>query len=196
MYRASSVCSNTCNNSCFVLQEQSAVYLELCLSSTVRGWTVSECEQKWRVHWRELSLIHFTCKCYYSILLHNKTPRYSTWGLLTVCAACPTPRLNQSYELRPPWEQHLRYVPHRVRNGYNKSKELLRFVDLHPNIMIIFFFTNLMHKFLILKHLLYPSTCFEHYCAHLQEDNYNNTASGIVTVETHLFPEWRYQMLY
>jgi len=36
-----------------------------------------------------------------------------------VCAACPTPRLNQSYELRPPWEQHLRYVPHRVRNGYN-----------------------------------------------------------------------------
>ena len=36
-----------------------------------------------------------------------------------MCAACPTPRLNQSYELRPPWEQHLRYVPHRVRNGYN-----------------------------------------------------------------------------
>ena len=36
-----------------------------------------------------------------------------------MCAACPTPRLNQSYELRPPWEQHLRYVPHRVRNGHN-----------------------------------------------------------------------------
>ena len=44
---------------------------------------------------------------------------YSAWGLLRVCAACHTPRLNQSYELRPPWEQHLRYVPHRVRNGYN-----------------------------------------------------------------------------
>jgi len=66
-----------------------------------------------------MSLIHFSCKCNYSILLHNKTPIYSTWGLLRVCAACPTPRLNQSYELRPPWEQHLRYVPHRVRNGYN-----------------------------------------------------------------------------
>ena len=39
-----------------------------------------------------------------------------------MCAACPTPRLNQSYVLRPPWEQHLRYVPHRVRNGYNKVK--------------------------------------------------------------------------
>ena len=34
-------------------------------------------------------------------------------------AARTTPRLNQSYELRPPWEQHLRYVPHWVRNGYN-----------------------------------------------------------------------------
>jgi len=56
------------------------------------------------------------------LLLHtltNKTPIYSTWGLLSVCATCPTPRLNQSYELRPPWERHLRYVPHRVRNGYN-----------------------------------------------------------------------------
>ena len=53
------------------------------------------------------------------MLLHNKTPIYSAWGLLRVCAACPIPHLNQSYELRPSWEQHLRYVPHRVRNGYN-----------------------------------------------------------------------------
>ena len=52
--------------------------------------------------------------------LTNKTPIVSNWGLLRVCAACPTPRLNQSYVLRPPWEQHLRYVPHRVRNGYNR----------------------------------------------------------------------------
>jgi len=55
--------------------------------------------------------------------LHNITPIYSTWGLLSVCATCPTPHLNQSYELRPPWEQHLRYVPHRVRNGYNKAPD-------------------------------------------------------------------------
>jgi len=47
---------------------------------------------------------------------------HSAWGLLRVCAACPTPRLNQSYELRPPWGQYLRYVPHRVRNGYNRGK--------------------------------------------------------------------------
>jgi len=56
-----------------------------------------------------------------AITLYSRTIKlkYSAWGLLSVCAACTTPRLNQSYELRPPWEQHLRYVPHRFRNGYN-----------------------------------------------------------------------------
>ena len=44
---------------------------------------------------------------------------------MRVCAACPTPRLNQSYELRPPWEQHLRYFPHRVRNGYNTHENTI-----------------------------------------------------------------------
>jgi len=44
---------------------------------------------------------------------------------LRVYAACPTPRLNQSYELRSPWEQHLGYIPHRVRNGYNKLPHML-----------------------------------------------------------------------
>jgi len=66
----------------------------------------------------------FQFKCNYSILLHNKTPIYSVWGLLRACAACPTPRLNQSYELRPPWEQYLRYFPRRVRNGYNNVSSL------------------------------------------------------------------------
>jgi len=54
-------------------------------------------------------------------------------------------------------------------------------LTVHPNIMIIFF-TNLMHKFFILIHLLYSSTCIEHYYAHLQEDNCISTASGIVTL--------------
>jgi len=39
-----------------------------------------------------------------------------------------------------------------------------------------------MQKFFILIHLLHAPTCFEHYCAHLQEDNCINTASGIVTL--------------
>ena len=69
-------------------------------------------------------VIHFSCKCNYSILLHNKTPIYSAWGLLRVCVACPPPHLKQSYKLRPPWEQHLRYVPHWARNGYNKAKQM------------------------------------------------------------------------
>jgi len=44
-----------------------------------------------------------------------------------------------------------------------------------------------MHKFFILIHLLYSSTCFEHYCAYLQEDNFINMASVIVNLET---SEW------
>ena len=50
-----------------------------------------------------------------------------------------------------------------------------------------FFLTNLMHKFFILIHLLYSSTCFEHYCAHLQEDNCISTAFGFVTLFGWLF---------
>ena len=57
-------------------------------------------------------------------------------------------------------------------------------LTVNPNIIMVFFFTNLMHKFFILIHLLHSSTCFEHYCAHLLEDNCINTASGIVTLET------------
>ena len=52
-------------------------------------------------------------------------------------------------------------------------------LTVHPDIL---FFTKLMQKFFILIHLLHSSTCFEHYCAHLQEDNCINAASGIVTL--------------
>ena len=41
-------------------------------------------------------------------------------------------------------------------------------LTVHPNIIMVFF-TNLMHKLFILIHLLHPSTCFKHYCAHPQE---------------------------
>ena len=39
-----------------------------------------------------------------------------------------------------------------------------------------------MEKLFILIYLLRSSTCFEHYCAHLQEDNCINTAPSIVTL--------------
>jgi len=59
-------------------------------------------------------------------------------------------------------------------------------LTVYLNIMIAFF-TNLMHKFFILIHLLYSSTCFEHYYAHLQEDNCISTASGIANLLGSLF---------
>ena len=42
-------------------------------------------------------------------------------------------------------------------------------VIFEPPYIIIVFFTNLMHKFFILTHLLHLSTCFEHCYAHPQE---------------------------
>jgi len=63
-------------------------------------------------------------------------------------------------------------------------------LTVHPNIMIVFIFTILMHKFFSLIRLLHSSTCFEHYCAHLQEDNCINTASGIVTVFRWVSGDW------
>jgi hypothetical protein len=66
------------------------------------GRSVSvNCNEETR--WRELSPIEFSCDCNYSLITHNKTPVHSTWGLLRVCAACSTPRLNRSSELRPSW---------------------------------------------------------------------------------------------
>jgi len=56
-------------------------------------------------------------------------------------------------------------------------------LTVHPNITVVFFFYQL-HAQTILVYLLHSSTWFEHYCAHLQEDNCINTASGIVTLET------------
>ena len=47
--------------------------------------------------------MQFSCNCNYSLITHNKTPVHWTWGLLRVCAACSTPRLNLSSELRPSW---------------------------------------------------------------------------------------------
>ena len=78
--------------------------------------------------------------------------------------------------LRPPLEgsstPHPPPTPHWV---FYITVKLLRCSDS-------LFFTNLMRKFFILIHLLHSSTCFEHYCAHLQEDNCISTASAIVTV--------------
>ena len=63
-----------------------------------------------------------------------------------MCAACPTPRLNQSYELRPLWEQHLRYVPLQVRKGYNIG---------------MFNFKQFVHSYAIGSHIMFKIRRFE-----------------------------------
>ena len=78
----------------------------------------------------------------------------------------------------------------RYRNGTVWYKlalmgDLYIWLTAVPNMIV--FFTNLMHRFFILMHLLHFSTCFEHYYAHLQEDNCISTVSGIVTVFRWLF---------
>jgi len=47
-------------------------------------------------------------------------------------------------------------------------------------------FCFLFYQFILIC-LLHSSRCFEHYCAHLREDNCINTASGIVTLFGWLF---------
>ena len=93
--------SNACNSSCLFCSSS-----PLCISNsncateneTGRSVNVNGNEEP---RWRDLSPIQFSCNCNYSLITHNKTPVHSTWGLLRVCAACPTPRPNLSSELRP-----------------------------------------------------------------------------------------------
>ena len=51
----------------------------------------------------KMSPIQFSCNCNYSLITQIKFPVHWTWGLLRMCAACLTPRLNLSSELRPSW---------------------------------------------------------------------------------------------
>jgi len=102
---------DACNCSCLVLcisNSDWATEKEAGRSVSVHGNEEPRC--------RELSPMQFSCNCNYSLITHNKTPVHSAWGLLRVCAACPTPPRLQAPYLR---EQHPRQVPHRVRAGYN-----------------------------------------------------------------------------
>ena len=55
------------------------------------------------LHFSFLVSRQFSCDCNYSPVTHNKTPVYSTWGLLRVCVRPARLRLNLSSELRPSW---------------------------------------------------------------------------------------------
>ena len=69
-----------------------------------------------------------------------------------------------------------------VAELHTVSCAAVRDISEKKSLLMIVIFTNLMHIFFILIHLLYSCTCSEHYYAHLQEDNCISTASGIVTL--------------
>ena len=143
MYRASSACGAT----------HVTISALFCGSSLLRSsncvWA-AECEAGQSVNTnRNDESTGENCHSYSSVVnaitLYSciiKLPIYSAWGLLRVCAACPTPRLNQSYELCPPWEQHLRHLPYRVRNGYNTLLSLIRIIIMHCKIIIFLIKTS------------------------------------------------------
>jgi len=54
------------------------------------------------------------------------------------------------------------------QNVWTRQANFNILLTVHPSIIIVFF-TNLIHKFFILMHLLHSSTCFEHHYAHPQE---------------------------
>jgi len=63
-----------------------------------------------------------------------------------------------------------RFLARKVYNCMGNTNVYVLFT-IHTNIMRVFI-SNLMYKFFILIHLLYSCTCFEHYCAHFQQESW------------------------
>jgi hypothetical protein len=70
-----------------------------------------------------------------------------------------------------------------IKSPYYTVYLYFRYVCIRDN----FFCQPDAQIFFILIHLVYSSTWFEHYCAHLQEDNCISTVSGIANAFTWLF---------
>jgi hypothetical protein len=101
VYRASNVWGDAHNRICLVLQLESAEYLErrrAALNEAGRSASVIVNEGT-RIPRVELNTFHLYQ--HYSLLCTTEV--HLTWGLLRVCAACQTPRLNLRFELRPYW---------------------------------------------------------------------------------------------
>ena len=94
-----------------------------------------------------MSPIQFSYNCNYSLITHDKTPVHSTWGLLRVCAAYPTPRLDLGSKLRPSWEQHPRY---QIHAGYNSTLHLPVIWRAHT-IFTRYSTESFTHRFFILR---------------------------------------------
>jgi len=71
----------------------------------------------------------------------------------------------------------LKWMARSTSTGWFLCKYKILYLKQQKSKMIIFFFYQLDAQTLILIHLLHSRTCFEHYCAHLQEDSCIYTAS-------------------
>jgi len=101
--------------------------------------------------WRDLSPIQFSCNCNYSLIIHNKTPVHSTWGLLRESAACPTPRLNLSSELRPSGNNIQDTFP--TGSAQDATECLLYFANSLVTSEVSLTFTDASHSKLQISHL-------------------------------------------
>jgi hypothetical protein len=149
MFMARAVCS------CLVLHLHSAELSPPVTNSFEWSWTISvngnegtQDPENWTQY---LSIVSELFTVY-----TQQPPVHLTWGLLRVCAGCPTPRLNLKFELRPSWNNIHDTFP----TGTAHDTTPLR------NILIIFFYVGHQnHKelvFLFKKELgnLYPFIIF------------------------------------
>jgi len=90
------------DKSCLVIQMQSAEVSRTVTSSFEWSWTISvtvnegiQGPESW-TQYSSIVTVLFTIHA-------QQAPVHLTWGLLRVCAECPTPRLNLKFELRPSW---------------------------------------------------------------------------------------------
>ena len=109
-------------------------YLGTVTGSFVWSWTISvnvnvgtQDPENW-TQYRSFVSALFTVNA-------QQTPVHLTWGLLQVFAACPTPRLNLKFELRP-YLNNTHDVPHRDRAGYS-TIHVLRLTQLYFKVILL-----------------------------------------------------------
>ena len=86
--------------------------------------------------------------------------------LSSVKTGCNSPSTTPTNTIRAPFPSQ---GNNPVLSLHSNTDFFYVLLTVHPNKTIVFC-TNLMHKLFLSIYLLHSSTCFEHYCADLQED--------------------------